>query len=203
MIAAQRLVILVMIATVAASLAGSAYAARPGDAERAQWQRALSWPSWCEDGYRMAFPDGTGGGGVDLRTLPDGRLLLVVGCGTGAYQGTSLLYDVVIPQSAPPTGRLLRVPTYDTAGVRSARLKRTTQTHATGIMTHSPDNTLLTVFTKFRGLGDCGVWVRYRVATPTLVPLVVRAKVRCNAKPPFNPARWPRYPIAGGLPLKG
>lgn len=192
---------LVVTGAVVAGVAGSARAARPGDAARAQWRQALSWPSWCEDGYRTSFPDGDPDGGVDLRTLPDGRLLLVVGCGTGAYQGTSLLYDVQIPQSAPPTGRLLRVPTYDTAGIRSVRLKRVTQTHATGLLTHSADNTLLTVFTKFRGLGDCGVWVRYRVATAALVPLVVRAKVRCDARPPFNPARWPRYPVAGGLPI--
>jgi len=193
--------LLVSAVTVGAWTANPAVA-REGDSARAPWRQSLSWPSWCEDGYRTAFPDGTPGGGVDLRTLPDGRLLLVVGCGTGAYQGTSLLYDVRIPQSAPPTGRLLRVPTYDTAGVRSVRLKRTTRGYATGLLTHSPDNTLLTVFTKFRGLGDCGVWVRYRIATPALVPLVVRAKVRCDAKPPFNPARWPRYPVAGGLPLK-
>jgi hypothetical protein len=125
----------------------------------------------------------------------------VVGCGTGAYQGTSLLYDVQIPQSAPATGRLLSVPTYDTTGVRSVRLRRTSSDHAVGLIGHSAGNTLLTVLTKFRGLGDCGVWVRYRVDARGLVPLVVRAKVRCDGRPPYNPARWPRYPVAGGLPV--
>jgi hypothetical protein len=56
------------------------------------------------------------------------------------------------------------------------------------------------VLTKFRGLGDCGLWVRYRVAPDGLVPLIVRAKVRCDGKPPYNPGRWPRYPVAGGRP---
>jgi hypothetical protein len=197
----RRVVALLVSAAAIGGVSTTLAAPREGDDQRAPWRSALKWPTWCEKGFRATFPDGAEGGGVDLRTLPDGRLLLVVGCGTGAYQGPSLLYDVQIPQSAPATGRLLRVPTYDTTGIRSLRLKRITGTEAIGLIRHSAGNTLLTVLTKFRGLGDCGVWVRYRVDPSALVPLVVRAKVRCDGKPPYNPARWPRYPVAGGLPV--
>lgn len=196
-ISARRTVFLAFLAL----LAGSTGAAGSGDPERANWRQALAWPGWCEEGYRASFPNGAPDGGVKLRTLPDGRMLVVVGCGVGAYQGTSLLYDVQIPQGAPATGRLLRVPTYDPTGARSVALRRVNREAASGLLTHSGDSTLLTVFTKFRGLGDCGVWVRYRVTPGGLAPLIVRAKVRCDGKPPYNPARWPRYPVTGGRPL--
>lgn len=201
MTAPRRAIVGTVVAgALTASLTGAVLAANPDDAARAQWRQSLGWPNWCEEGYRAAAGGITPEGGVDLRTLPDGRMLLVVGCGVGAYQGTFLLYDVQIPQSAPATGRLLRVPTYDPTGARSVALKRVARSQVAGLITHSGDNTLLTVLTKFRGLGDCGVWVRYRMAPGGPVPLVVRAKVRCDGKPPYNPSRWPRYPVSGGRP---
>lgn len=81
-------------------------------------------------------------------------------CGAYAYQNTMLFYHVTMSASETPVTRLLSVPTYDVE-----QKKITTRTYeyeddiegsVLGLDSFDNENKTITIFTKDRGVGDCG-----------------------------------------------
>ena len=64
-----------------------------------------------------------------------------------------------------------------------------------GTIDVEPATGRLRLFTKFRGLADCGVLATYALRGGRFVPVEVRAKLACDGHPPYDPARWPRRSI--------
>ena len=130
------------------------------------------------------------GSGVGTWKLPDGRRLVEVTCFRGAYQGVSMLY--LVDSARKATGPLA-LRTYQDPG--SGKLKPVTLTRVLGILAFTPKTGVLTIFEKFRGPGDCGIYSVYKLTGNRFVTTEVRAKTACDGKPPYDPARWPKLPL--------
>jgi hypothetical protein len=86
--------------------------------------------------------------------------------------------------------------TYVDPGNGKPKPKR--QTVILGGAVFTPANGKLTVLDKFRGVGDCGIYSTFKLVGTKFVPTEVRAKLACDGKPPFDPARWPKLPLPKG-----
>jgi hypothetical protein len=149
---------------------------------RAQWHARLNWDvSDCP----LASPDEAGTGVVMHDFGADARIIEVQ-CERWAYQGSYLFYlvkDGVITQlnfeqfEAPDAGRLER---YHSALV-------------TGLPSVVADEQALDVFRKYRGIGDCGQFLRYRIEAQAAVLKQLRVR-DCEALPddkPIDTQEWP------------
>ncbi|MGD9610324.1 MAG: DUF1176 domain-containing protein [Desulfovibrionaceae bacterium] len=180
----------------AALAALTAEALRQHAAKRARLRNLLGWPEDCEQSFQeLLSPDGRGattlGTGVESHPLGDGRTLYCVQCDLAAYQAT---YVIMLQEKPEGPGTLLRFPLYDRDG---AKIVRSEDTFLAGALDFTPRTGELTVFTKARGIGDCGSYVRY--AFPATGPkrvTVVEARVKgCSDRPPMetviDPGTWP------------
>jgi hypothetical protein len=182
-------------AAAAALLAAAPAAAAPrvanvglAAADRAAWRAALGWSDACERPYRSAFPDGAVNAGLRFWGLDGSRLLVRVSCGAGAYQPVSTLYLVDGGRGTPST-RGIALTVYEAPGTRLVRRRARI---VAGLLDWRPRTRRLVLHTRFRGLGDCGALVAYAPRDGRFVPVEVRAKLACDGRPPFDPARWPR-----------
>lgn len=157
-------------------------------ADRAKWRAILHWPASCESSWRQV---GSFAGIVTWKTA-DGRRLVEVSCILGAYQGTFMLYLVDADKKAVGP---LALHIYEDPGTGKPRPKRLTQ--ILGTASFVPKTGVFTVFDKFRGPGDCGVFSTFKLTGGRFVPTEARAKLACDGKPPFDPARWPKLPLPG------
>ena len=174
----------------------AATAKRQTLAERARLRAMLGWPDTCEASFQelhsperdaSAFP----GTGVERHALGDGRTLYCILCDQAAYQG---VYVAVLQEKPDGPGTLLRFPLYDRS---DGKVTRTEETELAGTLDFTPRTGELAIFSKARGVGDCGSFVRY--AFPATGPSrvrVVEARARaCSDRPPqgngIDPATWP------------
>jgi hypothetical protein len=180
----------IVSATLLLMLAGGAAAASlPGAStthDRAAWRAILHWPSSCEQGWKATASPGAG---MQVMKANGDRTLAAVECYPGAYQGDAMLY--IASPSAKPVGPL-ELQAYEDPG--NGHPKLTTATSILGILDFTRATGTLTVFDKFRGLGDCGILSTYRLEGSRLVLTEARAKTACDGKAPFSPERWPRLP---------
>lgn len=167
-----------------------------GKAQRARLRDMLGWPDDCEAAFAdLVSPEGgdrkTLGSGVETHPLEGGRTLYCVLCDQAAYQS---VYVVVLQEKAGGPGRLLRFPLYDKDG---AKIVRSEENQLVGALDFVPRTGELAVFSKARGIGDCGSYVRYAFPATGPSPVtVVEARVRgCSQKPPeatmIDPGTWP------------
>ena len=178
-------------AALAAVLASGAAASGPlpgtkTKKDRAAWRALLHWPKACEETWQ----DTDFGSGINPWTLPGGRRLVEVTCFRGAYQGVAMYY--LVSAAHKVTGPLV-LRTYIDPG--SGRLKASGETRILGLATFTPKTGVLTVFDKFRGPGDCGVYTAAKLTGSRFVTTEVRAKTACDGKPPYDPTRWPKLPL--------
>jgi uncharacterized protein DUF1176 len=191
--ARHRAAIAVALAAAATLAPAAAAAPRVANAglrasDRAAWRAALGWSSACEAPYRTTFPDGGPNAGLAFWPLGGRRLLVQVHCASGAYQGISTLY-LVDRSRTPARARGLTLTVYEAPG---DALRRVRARLVNGTIDVEPATGRLQLFTKFRGLGDCGVLASYALRGGRVVPVEVRAKLACDGRPPYDPARWPR-----------
>src|SRR5207247_219198 len=69
------------------------------------------------------------------------------------------------------------------------------ETQILGLTSFTPKTGDFTVFDKFRGPGDCGIYSAFALHGNALEPVEARAKVACDGKGPYDPARWPKLPL--------
>ncbi len=170
--------------------AGALAAALPGArtaGDRAAWHALLHWPANCERGWKAT---GEPGAGMELMPAGGGRDLVAVECYPGAYQGDALLY--LASPSAGPVGPL-SLQVYEDPG--NGDPKRTASSTILGVLDFTKSTGTLTIFDKFRGLGDCGIFATYRLRGSRLVLTAARAKTTCDGKAPFSPQKWSKLPV--------
>lgn len=121
----------------------------------------------------------------------DQSSLVIVRCAMAAYQGSYEFYLYT------KTGRNVQVqPLFLTefeADAAGQVVKRESRTIA-GLPTYSASRRTLTILSKFRGVGDCGSFSRYRLEGNRLTLQEYRLKSQCDGKY-VEPAKYPRvYP---------
>ncbi len=171
---------------------GAALAANSGlpgtktKADRAAWRKILHWPAQCETDWNT----GSFGSGIAVWRTPTPKLFVQVTCYVAAYQATFHLYLVDANRHA--TGPLA-LTTYIDPG--SGKPKVTHDTLILGSAGFDPKTGIFTVEDKGRGLGDCGIYTVAKLTGDRLVTTEVRARLKCDGKPPYDPTRWPKLPI--------
>lgn len=149
--------------------------------DRVDWYERLHWPT---DDCPSASPDPERSGVVELSA--DGRYVQIQ-CERWAYQGTSLVY-----RRSPNGFVLLSFPQYesDAPGKRERYLSAVLTGEIVGI---GNGGRTLRVLRKYRGLGDCGQYVVYRIDSSQVRLKTLRVRecpdVMQPAFPP--PERWP------------
>ena len=158
--------------------------------ERAAWRARLAWPEECEREHALALKIlELADGRVRVFPLEAGRSLVEVGCARGAYQD-GLLFYLWDETRRPPSAVALKVPTWEALDDEWEPVERV---EAAGESTWDARQRTLALFTRARGLGDCGTLARYRVQGSKLVLLELRGRP-CDGDPESAPppARWPR-----------
>jgi Protein of unknown function (DUF1176) len=174
------------VASIPAAARGGTLPGTKSRADRAAWRAILHWPASCEQTWiQVGY-----GSGVNVWPVADGRRLVEVSCYLGAYQGTEMLYLTTASRHAVGPLRLLTV--LD-AGAKEP--KTAPEAQILGIISFAAKPGRLSVFAKFRGLGDCGTYSTYRLAGDGFRTIAIRAKPNCDGKPPYNPARWPKLSL--------
>jgi uncharacterized protein len=157
-------------------------------AERARLWTQLGWPGDCEASFQDMPASERPTSGVDVHDLGDGRRLYAVLCFQAAYQGS---YVVMLQDRPDGPARLLRFPLYDREG---GKVLRSEEDGLAGSLDFNETAKTLTVFSKARGVGDCGSRVVYAFPR-TGAPKVVEARARECPKDAggrfVEPERWP------------
>lgn len=174
---------------------GNDSGALPPLGDRAAWYARLRWTEPCEQARRE--DPGAEGSGVQSYAVGPDRYLVEVQCSGGAYQGSYnyVLYDL---QATPARATLLRFPSFD--GERWSW-----EADVAGVPSFVPEAKELELFSKARGVGDCGSLVRY--AFPEGRPRLLWLRAReCSAELPGGtvppPGEWPLVPVES-LPAAG
>lgn len=153
--------------------------------ERAALRKQLGWPEECEEmASTIPLVVGTG---VEKHDLGQGRTLYCIQCGLAAYQAT---FVAMVRDAPDGPATLMRFPLYDSD---DGKIVRSEDTSFAGMPVFDPQHKTLTVFSKARGLGDCGSLVTYAFSEKD-APTVVSARVRgcSDAKAPVpDPEHWP------------
>jgi len=157
----------------------------PGAEDRAGWRALLAWPEDCEE-RRRGTVAAEMGAGIEVDTLGEGRFLVQVLCYPGAYQPGKLVFVQGPGRASLP----LRLP-----GELEAGSPEDSIPYVNGLTTFDRATRELEVFSKSRGMGDCGELVRF--AFPGGVPTVKwQRRQECGAAEPpvMEPHRWPLVP---------
>jgi hypothetical protein len=159
--------------------------------DRAAWYEALKWPKGCEDAFQKTYnvSPGEDYGGLQFHDLKRGEYLVEVACYSGAYQPGSIF--MYYNKQTPSSARLLKLPGFESEDDEGKALK---YSEVSGLATFNKRTKVLEVFSKYRGVGDCGLYVRYRFMRGQ--PVVIEAREQdCDEKRIrrlTDPRRWAR-----------
>lgn len=154
--------------------------------DRAEWRKLLHWPDDCEEAFQQTFKDEEQAG-MEFYPLGNSQYLINITCYPGAYQPGFVLalYDEVKKKS-----RLLRLKRYERA--TNGRVAAHEGAEINGFDKFDPKTKELTIFSKSRGLGDCGSLTIYRVASGSLFIKEARAQACYDERPAVtDPKHWP------------
>jgi hypothetical protein len=132
--------------------------------DRQAWQKILQWPEHCgPDPADLRRPDASlppeNPSGLRFWELQPKKYLVEVKCQVGAYNDLQLylFYDET---NAPPASRMVHFEKYD---FEAKTIGAETETELLGWTEFQPREKGLTRFDMARGLGDCGMWFKYRI----------------------------------------
>jgi Protein of unknown function (DUF1176) len=182
-----------VLAVAAVAVSSSAFAGSPLPGtrtanDRAAWRAIVRWPAACERTWQKDL-----GAGITVWRANSEVRLVEVSCLLGAYQGTGMLYFVRTDRRVDGPLPLL---IYEDPGTGVPTARR--RTVILGTIDFDARTERLTVLDKARGIGDCGIFSTFGLSDDRFVLLETRAKLACNGKPPFDPARWTKLPLPRG-----
>ena len=157
---------------------------------RAEWFKIINWPADCEEAFQKIYSDkdDQAFSGLEFYRVGKQEHLVKITCYPGAYQPGSIYawYD-----AKTNAARLLKFKgreSPDDAG------KELAYSEINGFGTWQAKTQVLEIFSKYRGLGDCGFWGRYKFSRGQ--PVLIEARERdCDDSPTskfLNPRRWPQ-----------
>jgi len=168
--------------------------------DRLKWKRIAQWPDLCDEDFKIGSDAGLGG--LAFYPISETRLILRVTCGVYAYQNSMLFY-LVNTAEAVPTTQLLSAPIYDIENKqiinRTYEYTDDIQEAVLGSDSFDSTNKTITIFTKERGVGDCGGKNIYRIENKKLI-LVKFQSLSCEQVEQFrfeNPeaTELPEWPV--------
>jgi hypothetical protein len=154
-------------------------AAQPPD--RDSWHARLHW---SVDACPLQSP-APEQSGVSERPLARGASLIQVECERWAYQGTSLLYVHDASGDTPLTLAQFESPA---PGTRS----RYASPLVVGDISVDARGQTLRVLRKYRGIGDCGQYLAYRLAGRSAQLKTLRVRECPDEPAELSPEHWPR-----------
>lgn len=163
-------------------------------AGRAALRAVLQWPQECEDDHQSAVRllEIEDDGRVRAFDLGQKRALVEVACGRGAYQD-AYRYFLLDQGVAPPAATALVLPSREPD--EDGQWQPVELPEIAGEPAFDRKRRTLTVFSRARGLGDCGVRGTWRVDVQARKLVLVELLGReCDADPEQAPPveRWPR-----------
>ncbi len=132
----------------------------------------------CKDNFRAE--DGKRGMGSKAFQISDKKYLVQIQCFLAAYQG-NFEYVLWIDDAPKPRAIPLEFDGFQ-EGKNGEKPKRITDRSIAGAPRFNVRSQTLTNFTKFRGLGDCGSSVVYKLEGDRMVLQEFRAKYECDGK---------------------
>lgn len=135
--------------------------------DRSNWYQTLHWPESCEDDFRSSYDPETG----DLAFYPitDNQYLLRVTCSISAYQ-ESMVFIRVRNNNSVFSGEIVDLKTYDPIKKQLIDFDNEGTHQVAGFEKFNNTNKTLKLYTKARGLGDCGSYHDYQItATDTIL----------------------------------
>ena len=146
-------------------------------ADREVWRKVLQWPAELEEQWQKSRTDKKSeASGLSFYDLGQGNYLVAIEVQESAYQPryVFMYYSESVRSKIAP-GRLLKFKTYerddDDAGTVSSKVA----TEVEGIVSFDDAQKQLVLYTKGRGIEDCGALVRYRIFPNRTIPAEARA----------------------------
>jgi hypothetical protein len=157
--------------------------------DRVAWYEILKWPKKCEEAFRQTSPLEQGFAGVEFYSLGRGEYIVEVVCYSGAYQPGSIFmyYDERRPLSA----RALKLKGFETEDEPGKVLE---YSEINGLTKFNRKRKELEILSKYRGAGDCGKFVRYKIERGEAEVIEAREQ-ECDDNRigrDIDPRRWPR-----------
>ena len=146
-------------------------------ADREAWHKLLQWPADLEVQWQRSRTDKKSeASGLNFYPLGQGNYLVAIEVQESAYQPRYvLMYYSESVRSKTAPGRLLKFKRTqrddDDAGTVSAKVN----TEIEGIVSFDAAQKQLVLYTKGRGIADCGAIVRYRIFPNRTIPAEARA----------------------------
>ena len=146
-------------------------------ADREAWRTVLQWPAELEAQWQKSRTDKKSeASGLSFYALGQGNYLVAIEVHESAYQPRYVfMYYSDSGRSKTVPRRLLKLKTYerddDDAGTVSMKLA----TEVEGIVSFDNAQKQLVLYTKGRGIADCGALVRYRILPNRTIPAEARA----------------------------
>lgn len=156
---------------------------------RLKWYRRLEWPTEnCP-----VEPVYEGDPGINYFPLDEGQALVQVVCYLGAYQGNSFIYWLNHDRV-----RLLRFRRCinDDEAAENCILQPVTE--ITNLVKVDAQHREIILLYKYRGIGDCGQWLRYRFNDGKTSLLEMRIRNCPEEELPgewLPPEHWPSIPL--------
>ena len=142
-------------------------------ANRAEWKQNAQWSDLCDEDFKIGSNAGLSG--LAIYPITDNESILRVICGVYAYQNSMLFYHLDTSTSKT-TVTLLSIPTYDIERkqvvARNYEYEDDIPGYVLGNDSFDSTNKTISIFTKERGVGDCGSRLIFTASkTPTLLKI--------------------------------
>jgi hypothetical protein len=126
--------------------------------DRESWREILKIPSECEKSFQATYrSDPTNYGGLEFYPLGRNQYLVAITCCGGAYQ-PGFIY-AYYSESNPSATRLLKLKGFESEDDNDKPLPYSL---IDGFDTFNRRTKVLEILSKYRGPGDCGLFVRYK-----------------------------------------
>jgi hypothetical protein len=147
--------------------------------ERQSWHEIIQWSDECENGRQSQEKLRQGDhGGLVFDKVDHGKYVVTVGCYVGPYW-TSIEYFLLNNQPEPPQSEAL---TLDLVriGNDGELVKYSTSNISGGHPLFDAETLTLTYIDKFRGLGGCGYYYRFKFIQDQFVLEEARYREVCD-----------------------
>lgn len=164
-------------------------------ADRLTWYEKLQWSKECESDFRLASDHEQGG--LAFYKISDKQYLTRVDCYLAAYQ-KGMIFMLVTIDGQNISGGQLEKQIYNSE-TKTVAISTENDGQFLGLDSFDVTTKLLTIYTKARGVGDCGSRTTYAVQSDALV-LIKEEYQSCEDADEFhlkNPdaEEMPEWPI--------
>lgn len=149
--------------------------------DRLTWYQTLNWSKECEADYRLSSDKEDGG--LAFYKIIDQTYVLRADCYVAAYQ-KGMIFMLVSVNGEKISGGQLEEQVYDPQ-TKTVKINTENDGQFLGLDSFDVKNKTLTIYTKGRGVGDCGSRSTYRLKNTDL-ELIKVAAMSCEAADEFH-----------------